>query len=112
MANWVKKTVQYILFLGIGVALLYLTFKNVNPIDLWNNLREVPVSGLLLVVAIGFIAIIFRGLRWVQMLQSLGYEVKGTRAIAAVAFSYLVNLVTPRVGEVARCTALHKTDHV
>ena len=112
MANWVKKTVQYILFLGIGVALLYLTFKNVNPIDLWNNLKEVPVSGLLLVVAIGFIAIIFRGLRWVQMLQSLGYEVKGTRAIAAVAFSYLVNLVTPRVGEVARCTALHKTDHV
>ena len=62
MANLVKKTVQYILFLGIGVALLYLTFKNVNPIDLWNNLREVPVSGLLLVVAIGFIAIIFRGL--------------------------------------------------
>jgi len=79
MANWVKKTVQYILFLGIGVALLYLTFKNVNPIDLWNNLREVPVSGLLLVVAIGFIAIIFRGLRWVQMLQSLGYEVKHSR---------------------------------
>ena len=70
------------------------------------------MSGLLLVIAIGFTAIVFRGLRWVQMLQSLGYEVQGMRAIAAVAFSYLINLVTPRVGEVARCTALHRTNHV
>jgi len=112
MAGWVKKTVQYVLFLSIGIALLYLTFKNVNPVDLWNNLKEVPLSGLLLVTCIGFVAIVFRGLRWVQMLQSLGYKVHGMRAIAAVAFSYLVNLVTPRVGEVARCTALHRTDKV
>ena len=28
------------------------------------------------------------------------------------SFSYLVNLVTPRVGEVARCTALNRTDEV
>ncbi|MDG1903846.1 MAG: lysylphosphatidylglycerol synthase transmembrane domain-containing protein [Schleiferiaceae bacterium] len=112
MANWVKKTVQYILFLGIGVALLYLTFKDESPVDLWNNIKEVPMSGLLMVICIGFIAIVFRGLRWVQMLQSLGYQVHGMRAIAAVAFSYLVNLATPRVGEVARCTALHRTDKV
>ncbi|MDA0740835.1 MAG: lysylphosphatidylglycerol synthase transmembrane domain-containing protein [Bacteroidetes bacterium] len=112
MSGWVKKTLQYVLFLSIGVALLYLTFKNVNPVDLWNNLKEVPLSGLLLVICIGFVAIVFRGLRWVQMLQSLGYTVHGMRAIAAVAFSYLVNLVTPRVGEVARCTALHRTDKV
>jgi uncharacterized membrane protein YbhN (UPF0104 family) len=112
MAGWVKKTVQYVLFLSIGIALLYLTFKNVNPVDLWNNLKEVPLSGLLLVSCIGFLAIVFRGLRWVQMLQSLGYQVHGMRAIAAVAFSYLINLVTPRVGEVARCTALHRTDKV
>ena len=112
MKGTVKKTIQYVLFLGIGLVLLYLTFKNVNPIDLWNNLKAVSIEGLVLIVAIGFVAIVFRGLRWVQMLQSLGYEVKGGRAIAAVAFSYLVNLVTPRVGEVARCTALNRTDKV
>ncbi len=112
MSGWVKKTVQYVLFLSIGVALLYLTFKDESPVDLWNNIKEAPMSGLLLVICIGFIAIIFRGLRWVQMLQSLGYKVHGMRAIAAVAFSYLVNLATPRVGEVARCTALHRTDKI
>ena len=112
MPAWVKKAAQYVLFLGIGLALLYLTFKNVNPVDLWDNLKAVSVEGLIGIIAIGFLAIIFRGLRWVQMLQSLGYEVHGARAIAAVAFSYLVNLVTPRVGEVARCTALNRTDKV
>ena len=57
MSGWVKKTVQYVLFLSIGVALLYLTFKNVNPVDLWNNLKEVPMSGLLLVIALSLIHI-------------------------------------------------------
>jgi len=112
MAAWVKKLIQYILFLGIGLVLLYLTYKNVNPVDLWDNLKAVSVKGLIVIVAIGFLAIIFRGLRWVQMLQSLGYEVHSVRAIAAVAMSYLVNLVTLRVGEVARCTALNRTDKV
>jgi hypothetical protein len=27
MAGWVKKTVQYVLFLSIGIALLYLTLQ-------------------------------------------------------------------------------------
>ena len=112
MVAWVKKLIQYILFLGIGLVLLYLTYKNVNPVDLWDNLKAVSVKGLIVIVAIGFLAIIFRGLRWVQMLQSLGYEVHSVRAIAAVAMSYLVNLVTLRVGEVARCTALNRTDKV
>ena len=112
MAAWVKKVGQYALFLGISLALLYLTFKNINPVDLWDNLKAASVKGLIVIVAIGFLAIIFRGLRWVQMLQSLGYEVHSVRAIAAVAMSYLVNLVTLRVGEVARCTALNRTDKV
>ena len=100
------------LFLSIGVALLYLTFKNVNPQDLWKNIRSVSAPGLLLAIGIGFLAIIIRGVRWVQLLKSLGYQVHPVRAIAAVAFSYLVNLVTPRVGEVARCTALNRSDDV
>ena len=107
-----KKVLQYVLFLGIGFALLYLTFKNVNPTELWANIQSVDTMGLLVALGIGFIAIIMRGIRWVQLLRSLGSNVTPTRAISAVAFSYLVNLVTPRVGEVARCTALNKTDQI
>ena len=107
-----KKVLQYVLFLGIGFALLYLTFKNVNPTELWANIQSVDTMGLLVALGIGFIAIIIRGIRWVQLLRSLGYNVTPTRAISAVAFSYLINLVTPRVGEVARCTALNKTDQI
>lgn len=107
-----KKALQYVLFLGIGTLLLYFTFKNVNPTELWSNIQSVDKAGLGLALGIGFIAIILRSARWVQLLKSLGYTVSLQRAIAAVSFSYLVNLVTPRVGEVARCTALNKTDDV
>jgi uncharacterized protein (TIRG00374 family) len=107
-----KKAFQYVLFLSIGAGLLFLTFRNTNPTVLWDNIRTVDSLGLLLTLGIGFIAIVFRGIRWVQLLGSLGYEVKAINAIAAVAFSYLVNLVTPRVGEVARCSAMNRTDKV
>ena len=112
MNTQVKKSLQYALFIGIGAVLLYLTFAKVNPVELWNNIRAVKLSGLLTIVAVGFLAMVFRGLRWVQLLHSLGYEVQKPRAIWAVAISYLINLVTPRVGEVARCTALNRSNGV
>ena len=107
-----KKALKYVLFLSIGVGLLFLAFRTSDPAILWENIRTVDSLGLLLALGIGFIAIILRGIRWVQLLTSLGYEVKGSNAVAAVAFSYLVNLVTPRVGEVARCSAINRTDNV
>lgn len=112
MKTATKKALQYVLFLGIGMLLLYFTFKNVNPTELWTNIQSVDGWGLTLALGIGFVAIILRGARWVQLLSSMGYEVALSRAVASVAFSYLVNLVTPRIGEVARCTALKKTDDV
>ena len=112
MTAYVKKVLQYMLFLSIGGLLLYFTFKNTNPTELWDNIRSVDGFGLFIAIGIGVIAIFIRGIRWVQLLASLGYQVNTANAIAAVAFSYLVNLVTPRVGEVARCTAINRTDNV
>ena len=107
-----KKALKYVLFLSIGVGLLFLAFRTSDPAILWENIRTVDSLGLLLALGIGFIAIILRGVRWVQLLTSLGYEVKAYNAVAAVAFYYLVNLVTPRVGEVARCSAINRSDNV
>ena len=112
MSTWVKNTVQYFLFLGIGLALLYFSFQKVNNDEIWENISSVSISGLIAIIAIGFLAMVFRGLRWVQMMKSMGYQVTGTSAVSAVALSYLVNLVTPRVGEIIRCTALKRTNQV
>ena len=86
MTAHVKKVLQYVLFLSIGVLLLYFTFKNTNPTELWNNIQSVDGFGLFLAIGIGFIAIIIRGIRWVQLLASLGYKVSSANAVAAVAF--------------------------
>ena len=76
-----EKTIQYVLFLSIGIALLYLTFRNTNPADLWTNIRSVDGFGYALALGIGFVAIIIRGIRWVQLLASLGYKVSPVNAI-------------------------------
>jgi len=54
MSTWVKNTVQYLLFLGIGLALLYFSFQKVNTDDLWEKISSVSISGLIGIIAIGF----------------------------------------------------------
>ncbi len=112
MQKKVKTTLQYFVFAALGGLLLYWTFAKVNPTQMWENIQSTHLPGLLLALAIGFTAIVIRGIRWIQLIEGMGYTTTKPKAVAAVAFSYLVNLVTPRVGEVARCTALNRTDHI
>lgn len=107
-----KKIFQYALFLSIGAVLLWFTFSKLDPQQLFEDIRTANYLPVMQGVGLGIVAIIFRGVRWVQLLSPLGYEVKASRSIWAVAVSYLINLITPRVGELARCTALNRTDKV
>ena len=54
MTARIKKVLQYVLFLSIGVLLLYFTFKNTNPTELWNNIQSVDGFELFLAIGIGF----------------------------------------------------------
>lgn len=46
------------------------------------------------------------------MLQSMGYHAKFWNSVHAVTLTYFANLIVPRAGELARCTALNKTEDI
>ena len=108
MAKWIK----YVLFFGMGVLLLYLAFNNQNPKELIEQLKTVDYLWVWLSMLFGFLAFISRGLRWIILLENLGYRANPLNSIYAVSIGYFTNLAIPRAGEVTRCTSLSQSENI
>tara|TARA_Y100001978_G_scaffold202394_1_gene223382 strand:- start:683 stop:1666 length:984 start_codon:yes stop_codon:yes gene_type:complete len=106
------KVIKYILFFGIGVLLLFLAFNNQNPQELIEQLKTVDYLWVWLSMLFGFLAFISRGLRWIILLENLGYRAKPLSSIYAVSIGYFTNLAVPRAGEVTRCTSLSQSENI
>ena len=100
-----KKIITYLLFLGIGVYLLYRRFNLIpedNKTELFENMANAPMFAVAITFMMGLLAVVSRGIRWNLLLEPMGYNVKVKNSIASVAFGYLANTVIPRSGEIAR----------
>lgn len=51
-------------------------------------------------------------MRWVQLIEPLGYKPRVTTTYHAIMLGYLANMAIPRLGEISRCGALSKSDVV
>ena len=109
----VKKALTYLAFLGIGALLFYLAAAAVEDWDaLKRDMQSASWPGIAASFVMGYLAIVSRGMRWLLLLQPLGYKPKGAHSIHAVAFAYFANTFVPRSGELARCAALNQTDDI
>lgn len=113
MNQKLKKAIYYTVSLGIGVVLFYLVYNSVDDKEkLWNDMQSASWLGIALSFAMGYIAIISRGLRWLILLEPLGHKPNRWHSIHAVGFAYFANTFVPRSGELARCAALNQTDDI
>ena len=80
--------------------------------ELLDYMKSAPVWAISVTFTMGLLAIVSRGLRWLILLEPMGYSASGFRAVCSVAFGYLANTFVPRSGEVARCAALNSTDDI
>jgi uncharacterized membrane protein YbhN (UPF0104 family) len=107
-----KQILKTLVLLGLTAGLLAFAFQGMDPRSLWDGMRKANPGLVVLSIALGYLAVIFRAYRWRIVLRSLGHPVAASAAVHAVALSYLVNLVIPRGGEVARCTAIQQAEGV
>lgn len=108
-----KKVLQVVSPFLLGMIILFWTYRDFN----FQRIGEVLHGGLkyswiLLSLAFGVLANLFRGWRWTQTLAPLGEHPKPSNCVYAIFISYAANLVIPRVGEVSRCGVLAKYDQV
>jgi hypothetical protein len=117
----VKKTIILLIFLGLGIFLIYFSIKPLyNDKELMAQFKDSLIGVLnfkslffiLMSMVCGIISHYFRALRNILLIDPLGYRVRKTTAFYSVMTCYLGNLVFPRLGEVLRCTFLQRYDKV
>jgi uncharacterized protein (TIRG00374 family) len=103
---------KYYFFLAIGMVLLYLVFKDVNFVWMWNEIKHAHFEWILLSFFFGIVAMASRAWRWKIMLEPLGYTPSFLDCFNGVASGYLSNIGLPRMGEVIRCSILNQTNGI
>ncbi len=115
MNKKIKKILFILLPIFLGVFLVYIyiaKFTNEELKQIVYNLKNANYWWILLSLFFGILSHLSRAYRWHFMLAPLGYKPKYSNSIMAVLLAYLLNLVIPRSGEIARAATLAKYENV
>ena len=113
--NYLKKTLQLLLPLLLGLFLCWYAFAQFSEQELSlikEQFLRADYSFLWLSVGMGFLSHVSRGIRWQYTLASMHYFPKRYNLVLAVFIGYLLNLTIPRSGEVSRALIINRYDKV
>ncbi len=106
-----KKTVQFLLFLALGVSLLWVSTQSLTEDEI-KKVKDLVLNANLLFVlpCIGVLVLshYIRALRWKMMMDPLGNPPRINNVFLSVLVGYFFNLLFPRLGEVMKCSLLGK----
>lgn len=102
---------QYILFLGGGLFLVWWQLRNMTPEQVKEFYAAFRQANYWLVIPVVFMSLLShlsRAMRWKLLLEQLGYEPKLKNMFSVTMIGYLANAAIPRLGEILKCTFLSK----
>jgi uncharacterized protein (TIRG00374 family) len=114
MNKTLSLVLQYLIFLGLGLFLIWWSIHNLTDDDLSRLGDALGGADYLLVLPAMFILLLShysRALRWRILMRPLGFEPSRLNTFFAVMLGYFFNLLVPRMGEVMKCTMLAKYEH-
>lgn len=131
MKKYIKPILRFVIFTGIGVAILWFIYNNINAAYLEDcALKGIPEAecsllqklvddftsanlGWLFVVLITFmLSNLSRAHRWQMLLRPLGYEIGFMNSFLTIMLGYFANLGLPRMGEFIRAGALARNENI
>ena len=101
---------KYLASFALAGGLIYVLFKNQDPVKLFEEIQKADSKWVVLSMIFGAWAYVSRGLRWIILIDSLGYKSSKLNSIASVSIGYFTNLLIPRAGEISRCTSLNQVE--
>jgi len=105
-------SIKYIASLSFAIVIIYLLFRNQDPVALIEKISEVQFGWIILSMIFGGCAYVNRGLRWIVLIEAMGYKSSKLNSISAVSVGYFTNMFIPRAGEISRCSALNKVEKI
>ena len=103
---------KYVASLSFAGFIIYLLFRNQDPVALIEKISEVEFAWVILSMIFGGWAYVNRGLRWIVLIDALGYNSSKMNSISSVSVGYFTNMFIPRAGEISRCTALNRVEKI
>lgn len=126
-----KKILQFLLFLGIGLSIMAWVFSSQNtayqeqcrldgtPADqcsladkLLNDFSTVNLWWILAVLLAFTVSNFFRAWRWQMLLEPMGYRIRFSNSMFTILLGYFANLFLPRMGEVVRAGSLARYEKI
>ena len=110
----IKQVLQVALSLGIALWIFWFLYRDIEFDQLQAKLASSNWFWILLSLFIAWAGYWLRGWRWALLFRQETDQlpVSSNRAYHAVMVGYLVNLLIPRAGEVARCTVLTRNNGI
>lgn len=104
--------IKFAAFLLLTVFLLWFSFRKADMGLLWDGIKNANYLWVVLTLLVGVAAYLIRAQRWRLLINPLGHKPTLYAMYNAVIIGYFANLLFPRLGEVARCGALNRSDKI
>jgi len=102
----------YLVSLAIGIALLVYTFRGVSIEEVADEFLNINYFYLSIFILIIFLGTFLRALRWKYMIISFKEDVKIKNLFEATIIGYGVNVILPRLGEIARSIYIGRSEKI
>ncbi|MCG8411216.1 MAG: flippase-like domain-containing protein [Bacteroidales bacterium] len=112
MNSKILKSINFFVFLALGILLLYFAFREIDFNHLLEGLKNANYFWVFLSLIFAVISYISRAIRWKLLIEPLNYTPKVRNVFYALMFGYFANFAFPRIGEITRCGSLAKSDKI
>lgn len=109
MRKKIFRILQYVIFLGAGIFLVWWQLKSMTAADREEFNRALRNTNYWLmapVVLMSLLSHLSRSMRWKLLMEPLHYRPQLKNVFASVMVGYFANSAIPRLGEVLKCTLL------
>jgi len=105
-----KQALQVIISLGVAIGIFYYLYRDIEPSTIFEALKQTQISWIFASIFISIVGYLLRAWRWKLLIEAGETKTINTFTVFwALMFGYLINLIIPRAGEVARCGAIQRT---
>ncbi|MBY0424271.1 MAG: flippase-like domain-containing protein [Cytophagales bacterium] len=112
MSKQIINTISYIFFLGLGVYLMFYTFRNLELPKVLEAFEQANFWWFIPILISTICCHLLRAFRWQLLLKSVNYPISLGQSFRMMMAGYFVSYGVPRLGEVTRCMALQKDENI
>lgn len=97
-----RRIVKIVASIVIAAVFLWIAFREVNPSELWAQMKDIRLYWIPPFVVVVFISHYLRAERWRLLLEDIDPKPLRSTLFAGVMIGYMINYIVPRLGEVSR----------